>query len=427
MSTLRQRVLAGLGANAFAQIVGITIQLVSVPVFLSRWDTSTYGVWLVLTAIPTYIAMAEVGMVAAAGNWMTIAMGRGHHADVNRIFHSAIVFMSGVCAIIVALGLPSIALTPLGSLDDADLRWTLAFLLLSVVLALYGGLNDAVFRATGRYARGVMLSNIEKILEWAALLCGFFFVGTFSAMAGLQFLVRLICFVLIMWVGLRGDTRIRWGISQATAAEIRELFRTGLHYMSLAMGQAMSLQGFTLIVGATLNTSAVAVFNTYRTIARVIVQATGLLSHAVAPEFAAIFGARNPSRLRALYRRTAAISGSVAVGLSFILYPLAPVMLHYWTNGAVPFESAVMALMLAYAAVAALGHVPKEFLMATTRHARLAQSSLVIAVAGLAFAAGLAHAYQLEGIVVALVGAELLLTLASIALARRVLSAPSER
>jgi O-antigen/teichoic acid export membrane protein len=423
MSSLRQRVLAGLGANACAQVIGIAIQLVSVPVFLSRWDTGTYGVWLVLTAIPTYIAMAEVGMVAAAGNCMTIAMGRGLHAEVNRIFHSAIVFMSGVCAVIMAFGLPLIALAPLSGLDSSDLRWTLAFLLLGVVLALFGGLNDAVFRATGRYARGIMLGNVERILEWVALLCGFFFVGTFSAMAGLQLFVRLVCVVLIMWLGVRGDVRIRWGVSQATRQEIRSLFRTGLHYMSFAMSQAMSLQGFTLIVGAMLSTSAVAVFNTYRTIARVLVQGTSLLSHAVAPEFAAIFGAREPSRLRSLYRRTATTSGSVAIGLSFVLYPLAPWLLHVWTNGAVPFESVTMALMLAYAAVAALGHVPKELLMATTKHARLAQSSLFIAVAGVAFAAGLAHAYRLEGVVVALVAAELLLTLASIAMARRALSA----
>jgi hypothetical protein len=113
----------------------------------------------------------------------------------------------------------------------------------------------------------------------------------------------------------------------------------------------------------------------------------------------------------------------MAVGLSVVLYPLAPWVLRLWTNNAVPFEPVTMALMLAYAAVAALGHVAKEFLMATTRHARLAQSSLVIAVAGVAFAAALGHAYRLEGTVVALVAAELLLTLVSIVLARRVLAA----
>lgn len=423
MPTLRRRVLAGLGANAFAQFVGTAIQLVSVPLFLSCWDAGTYGVWLVLTAIPTYIAMAEIGMVAAAGNCMTIAMGRGSVADVNRIFHSAIVFMTGVCAAIALAGLPVITFLPLESLADPDRRWALAFLLLGVVLALYGGLNDAVFRATGRYARGVMLSNLMKIAEWLALLLGLFFSGSFAVMAGLQCLVRLLGLVWIMRVGLRGDARIRWGVAQATVAEIRSLFRTGFHYMSIAMGQAMSLQGFTLVVGGLLSPSTVTVFNTYRTLARVLVQATSILSHAVAPEFATMFGARDPDRLRHLYRRTAGVSAAIAVGLTLVLYPLAPWILSTWTHNAVPFLSDAMALMLTYAAVAALGHVSKELLMATTRHARLAQVGLATACAGVLLALALGRADGLEGILAALVTAELALTLTAIVLARHVLLA----
>ena len=76
-----RRIAFGFGANAFGQIVNIVIQLFSLPLFLLYWDMSTYGSWLMISAAPSYVSMADVGMVHAAGNNMTMAMGR---SDVGR-------------------------------------------------------------------------------------------------------------------------------------------------------------------------------------------------------------------------------------------------------------------------------------------------------------------------------------------------------
>jgi hypothetical protein len=61
-----RRILLGFGANAFSQAINIAIQLVSLPLFLLYWDASTYGTWLLLSALPGYLMMADVGMVLVA-------------------------------------------------------------------------------------------------------------------------------------------------------------------------------------------------------------------------------------------------------------------------------------------------------------------------------------------------------------------------
>ena len=76
-----RRIISGFGANAFGQTVSIVIQLFSLPLFLYYWDTSTYGAWLILSAVPAYLTMADVGMVNAAGNKMTMALGRSDTAE----------------------------------------------------------------------------------------------------------------------------------------------------------------------------------------------------------------------------------------------------------------------------------------------------------------------------------------------------------
>jgi len=73
---MKRRIIAGMGANSFGMAITIGIQLISLPLFLHYWNTSTYGVWLMLSAIPAYLSMADVGMVTAAGNRMNMAADR---------------------------------------------------------------------------------------------------------------------------------------------------------------------------------------------------------------------------------------------------------------------------------------------------------------------------------------------------------------
>ena len=53
-----RRILHGLGANAYGQLVVIVIQLAGVPILLRAWGMQLYGEWLILAAIATYLSMA---------------------------------------------------------------------------------------------------------------------------------------------------------------------------------------------------------------------------------------------------------------------------------------------------------------------------------------------------------------------------------
>ena len=82
--TLRQRVVAGFGANSVGMALGIGMQLASLPLFLAVWDLHTYGLWLMISALPAYLTMADAGMVTAAGNRMTMALGSGRLDEARR-------------------------------------------------------------------------------------------------------------------------------------------------------------------------------------------------------------------------------------------------------------------------------------------------------------------------------------------------------
>ena len=78
------RIGRGLAANIGGMGVTLLIQLVSVPVFLAAWGVPTYGEWLVLSAVPTYVALSDLSFSSVAGNSMVMLVaqgkrdGRGH-------------------------------------------------------------------------------------------------------------------------------------------------------------------------------------------------------------------------------------------------------------------------------------------------------------------------------------------------------------
>jgi hypothetical protein len=60
-NAIQRGLLAGVTANAFGQAVAVCIQLMGVPILLHYWGMQLYGEWLILTAITTYLAIADLG------------------------------------------------------------------------------------------------------------------------------------------------------------------------------------------------------------------------------------------------------------------------------------------------------------------------------------------------------------------------------
>lgn len=411
---MRRRVIAGMGANSFGMAISIGLQLLSLPLFLHIWDTATYGVWLTLSAIPAYLSMADVGMVTAAGNQMTMAMGRGDTREANRIFQSAQLFMLVVCGALGLLVLPLAWWLPLpdaAGIAPQDLRWALALLCLGVLLSLWSGLAEAAFKSTERYASGTMLSNLTRLAEWLGMMLGLLLDGSFTAVAAGGLLFRALGVVWGSWQATRGQGGLQWGLAAADTQVLRSITAPALSFMAFPLANALGFQGITLLVAGLFGPASVAVFSTYRTLSRVAVQATAIFSHALWPEFSRLQGQGARSALQALFRKSAWLGLGQALLLSAVLYLLAPWLLQIWTHGAIAFVPDLMLLMLLYAAVCGSWHVPRVVLMATNQHAMLAGAQVVCSALALALAWWLGHSQGAAGVAAGMLLGELAIAL----------------
>lgn len=420
--SMRARVLRAVGAHSFGMALTIGIQLVSLPLFLSYWDARTYGVWLMLSAIPSYLAMSDVGMVTVAGNRMTMALGRGDVDEANRVFQSAQVFMAFTCLAASLVVVLLVAWLPMPAGQAADGRAAVLALSLAVLIALFGGLSEQVYRATSRSATAAMAGNLCRLAEWAGSIAGLLLVGSFAAVALGGLLCRAAGVLYTMHHCRAGSPGLSWGWRAACRVEIRAMVGPAFALMSFPLVNALSFQGVTLVVGATLGAATVAMFNAYRTLARTAVQASGVLSFSVWPEFSRLSGLQDAAGLRRLFLRTLGLTTGVSLSISALLYLLAPALLRGWSHGQIGFEATAMGLMLIYAAIGGIWHTPRVLLQATNAYARLAVWSLPVAAALVLMSVVLARAWGVDGVTLAMLAAEVAMALLAFAFARRLLA-----
>lgn len=414
-----RRIISGFGANAFGQAINILIQIFSLPLFLLRWDTATYGSWLMVSAVPAYLSMADVGMVQAAANKMTMAMGRSDAAEANIIFQSTQLVVVVICAVLCILLTPLALLAPLPDFITNDQRTALVVLFNGVLITLFSGLADAVFRATGRFPIGTVLGNLVRLGEWGGMIAGLFLFGTFAGVALCGVLVRVCGTCLGVLLAQKGGHGLHWGISQASKHEILTMVRPAASFMAFPLANALSFQGVTLLAGALTGTATVTLFNAYRTIARVAFQLTVMFGHALWPEFARLYGQGGPGAVESLFRRSALLGAIQAIGLSFTLYFVSPWLLQIWTHGRIEFVPSLMALLLAYAAVSGIWHVPAVLLLATNQHVGLAGWSLASGGLSVTLAWLFGREWQIEGVAAAMLVSECFIGAVSVYLSYR--------
>ena len=423
VSGIRSRVLAGLGANASGQILTTIIQLASVPVFLHFWSVEQYGQWLLLSALPAYLALGDLGLGTVAMNRMTMLHARGELAASNVVFQTALLMTTLMAVVLFTLSFLVVWLLPVGLLGPDGARGTMLLLVLGVLLNLYSSLFDAVFRASGQFATGTYLINFARLVEWLGGLIALWRWGSMVAVASGLLAGRLLVMLPLQWFAARRCPAYPWSMRDASRHDLRQMLRPALLFLTFPLGNALTIQGTSVVVGASLGPAALAAFNTYRTLSRLPIQLLTTLSRALWPEISRAYGAGDRTLLRSIYRHGTLLS-LVGCGVAcLIIFAVARPALGLWTHGSIAFDPLLLALFLLTAFGNCAWQVGQVVLSATNKHEGLAATYILASVLGIGLAAAMPAGWGLPGKALAVGVFELILLIASHRLVRRMLRA----
>ena len=403
MSTrsLRQRLIAGFGANAFSRFSTTLTQIFSVPVFLSHWGVHLYGEWILLNTIPSYLGLSDVGFGSVAGNEMTMLAAGEDFEQALIVFQSVWVLTTVITSFLGVVLVGAVWLLPLDRwlhmhvMTARDARLIVLLLGLAVLLGMQETLFQAAFRCAGKYPLGTMAKSLVVL---TAFLSTMFAVGLgMSPVSVAAFYVGAnVIGVFALWVLLRRQVPwIRFGARHAQWGVIRRLTGPALSFMSFPVVNALNLQGILVVIGYVMGPIAVVTFSTARTISRSAAQGMNLINNAIWPEMSAAFGAGAMDVARMIHRRACQVSLVLCLGITVGVAILGNWIWKVWTVGKVPTDPVLLNIMLLQMVMAALWFTSSIVPMAINKHQRIARVMLIATCLALVLAWVLLHVPEL--------------------------------
>ena len=397
-------VLFGIVANAFNQGITVIVQLASLPIFLHYWGAARYGEWIVISAVPAYFAMSDIGIVSVAINKICMLHARGQVELANVTLQSAFAGVTGLLLLGTLIGAVFAFVLRFGGYAQS---WALLLLVATALLNLYSGLFDAAFRVADRYAAGVVVLSFARLGEWLATVASVAAGGGIVAAAAAACGTRAVIQLAILFASTRAGSGMRWGWSKSSFAELKSLAPQGAAFLGFPLGNALSIQGMTLVVGHFIGMREVVVFNAYRTLSRSITQLITTVSRAVWPRFSSLYAKgryREATDLREKAERGVAIAAAVTFVL---LVAVSRPLIEIWGRGKLPYEPVVLVFLLLVAVVTSLYQVKLVALMSTNRHTSVSVQFCVISTAAVCVGWALSTFAGMTGPVVAVVIAEI--------------------
>jgi len=169
----------------------------------------------------------------------------------------------------------------------------------------------------------------------------------------------------------------------------------------------VSLQGFVLMVSATLSLDAVATFSTVRTLTRSVIQAGGIVNNALMPEMTLAFGSGNLIRVRQLIWLNFLSVVVINIGSFTMLLLFGKWLVAEWTGGRIVPSQMLLVGLAAVASLHSLWLSNSNMILAVNRHAAYAYWFLIICILSVIAAFPTTMFFGLNGALIPLIAGEL--------------------
>lgn len=369
------RILRGFGANAVGQLINLALQLTLVPVMATHWGLERYGLWILLSTIPSYLALSDLGFGTAATSQMTMQLARGDREAARSTYQSSwLLVVISTTAILILLA-PAICLIPAryfshyASVGADEIRLTLLLLTIYGIISLQGNFVHSILRATGRYATGIMISNVVALLD-AALLVILALTTTSLAHTAAALLAARISMLALQFIYVRRLVPwIKPGVEHARRDTLAALWSPAAATMVLPLSNALFLQGTTAMVGLAASPAAIPAFAAVRTLVRTGVQLVSILSHAIMPEMSAAIGRGDRTAQISFVGATLALSLITLLPTAILTVLTGHYILTIWSHGTIATTTSHIAIMATSMILTGIWHPLSNLLLAANRPA----------------------------------------------------------
>ena len=333
-----KRIISGFIANGYSQGVTIFSQVILVPFFIANWGVQLYGDWLILIALPMYIALSDMGFSSAAASKMCMLAGKGRDKEVMTTFVSA-----WYLAILLAIALSMLlflmfyvlqitgtykftVITP----DTARAGFSLyvVYVFLTVLCASIA----AVYKYTQRYSLNVYINNTTRLFESISTVILLLLKQDLIAVILCMILIRFFGLYILVLVAKKFVPFFSLGPTYFSLRKIRELTSSSLHFSLFSTAINLFPQAFLIALGNTFSSHVVVGYTMVKTLSRFGFQVLNSYNSSLTVEISHLTGKKDWGKIFSLIEKSFQYFIAFAVAYVLIGLNIADDIFRMWSR-----------------------------------------------------------------------------------------------
>jgi O-antigen/teichoic acid export membrane protein len=382
----------------------IALGLVTLPFNLHHLGQSAYGLWTLTASVTAYFSVLDLGYSGALVKFVAQYRTRRESTALNEIL-STVFFVFTACGVatyLVAIGIA--AYLPHLFHISPDQVETGRIVLLVTTVNVAAGMTFSVFGAVingfQRYdvnnIVGTVSGIITALVNFAVIWMGFGLVGLVVAIA----IVRLLTYGVYRANAYRIFPELRIRPSLFRRARLREVTTFSVHMAVIDWANKLNYSMDAVVIGAFLNTAAVAVWAIGQRLAELTQRLANQLNDILFPAVVESDTAARIDRLQKIFLLGTRLSLAAVIPLAGGMILLAGPLITSWV-GDQYVGSIIVLQLLSLVVVIRVGNATASTLLkGAGSHKLIAFTNMGAAIVNVALSIALVHPFGLTGVAV---------------------------
>lgn len=408
-NNLNQRLLKSSAANSLSIIARIGNQLLIIPILITGWSVGLFGEWVILSAVPVFLAMSDFGFIAAGSNELAKKASQETKENVQNFYDRYSVYFQrwslllAFILIFIAFTVPFNQLMGLKLISPEEASYIFLFLSLGALVSQNSLSLLAGLRVQGKFHIGLLIRACSAITQIYITWLFVYVFETGPVEVSVSYLSLSIITYVVEWLFLK-----RAGLSQKVSPlksliqgePMKPYFLMGMEMMLMPFAQAITLQGSVILIGKLLDPISTAIYVTHRTLSRTSSSLLQVFSNPLRAEAGMLQKEEDKRLLTETTSLLSRITFWMALLVSFTLMTIGSWIFSIWTAGEILFHSELFIILLIAVIAEALWRIPTALRLGTNRHRPVAWGYLIFSAIGLLIASMLSENYGILGIAV---------------------------
>jgi O-antigen/teichoic acid export membrane protein len=384
--------------------VEMVVGLVVLPYNIAHLGKSAYGLWILTASITSYFSVLDLGYSGALVKFVAQYRAKHDTRSLNEVLSTTFFLFAGLGAIgygvVLLLSANLQRFFHLSPDQIATGRIVLLVTSLNVVIGMAFGVFGAVINGFQRYdlnnIAGAASSIVSAIANVAALALGGGLISVVVATTTVRLLTYLVYRANAYHVFPALSIRLRF----FTRARVRELTGFSVYMSAIDWANKINYSVDALVIGAYLNTTAVAVWSVGQRLAEATQRLTNQLNDVLFPNVVDHDASQRREQLRAMFLVATRLSLATVIPIGGVLMLMAEPLVFAWVGPG--FAASVLIVqLLSLTVIIRVGNaMAGTLLKGAGRHRLVACTNVLAAIANLTLSIALVKPMGLAGVAI---------------------------